>query len=220
MEARYRADYAGEFIVTNTTWGNGHKEQTREWIENPIQNQHISGRAACIGSTFDRDKFDYTILQRHRGGLLGSKKLQTYGVGEIAQQMRLDFAVETNSDRLSQLIETGYQETNAVYTSPRNCLIYPGQFYLIPLDPRLLDINQILYLAAFDSHKEIFMLGYNKETPIDAPHWSDQVRQIMDAYQGTVFYMVGERTNMFDSWLEAPNTKTLTYREFISYCDV
>ena len=83
METRFRQDYAGEFVVIESRWISGKKEEKREWIPNPIENQHISGRAACIGSTFDQGTFNYTMLQRHRGGLLGSKKLQTYGVGNI-----------------------------------------------------------------------------------------------------------------------------------------
>ena len=220
MEARYRTDYPGEFVVIESRWVGGKKEENREWIANPIENQHISGRAACIGSTFDQGTFDYTRLQRHRGGLLGSKKLQTYGVGEIAQQMRLDFTVETNTTNLNSILNTKYQETNTVYTTPRNCLAYPGEFYLIPQNPHLLDIAQILYLAAFDGHQEIFMLGYNCETRIESPTWTNQCRTVMDAYPGVLFYMVGESTNMPDVWMEASNGRNLTYREFISYCDV
>jgi hypothetical protein len=220
METRFRQDYAGEFVVLESRWAGGKKTEKREWIPNPIENQHISGRAACIGSTFDQGTFDYTRLQRHRGGLLGSKKLQTYGVGEISQQMRLDFAVETKLSNLNNILATKYQESNTVYTTPRNCIAHPGEFYLIPQNPKLLDISQILYLAAFDGHQEIFMLGYNREVPVEHPEWANQCRTVMDAYPGVVFYIVGERTNMFDVWLEANNSKTLTYREFISYCDV
>ena len=54
MQARYRADYPGEFVVIESRWISGKKEEKREWIPNPIENQHISGRAACIGSTFDQ----------------------------------------------------------------------------------------------------------------------------------------------------------------------
>ena len=220
MQARYRADYPGEFVVIESRWISGKKEEKREWIPNPIENQHISGRAACIGSTFDQGTFNYTMLQRHRGGLLGSKKLQTYGVGEIAQQMRLDFTVETDTTNLNSILNTKYQETNTVYTTPRNCIAYPGEFYLIPQNPHLLDIAQILYLAAFDGHREIFMLGYNHETVVEHPTWSNQCRTVMDAYPGVVFYMVGESTNMPEVWMEASNGRNLTYREFISYCDV
>ena len=77
MQARYRTDYAGEFVITETRWAGGRKNETREWIVNPIENHHISGRAACIGTDIDHWRFDYTRLARHRGGLLGSKKLQT-----------------------------------------------------------------------------------------------------------------------------------------------
>ena len=72
IHANYRSEYPGEFIVLETKWSGGKKVQTREWIDNPIQNQHLSHRAACIGTSIDLERFNYTILQRHRGGLLGS----------------------------------------------------------------------------------------------------------------------------------------------------
>ena len=220
METRYRADYAGEFVITGSTWGGGKKTETREWIANPIENQHISGRAACISGATDRDKFDYTRLQRHRGGLLGSKKLQTYGVGKLTFEMRLDFAVESNIEQLTRIIETGYQENNVVYTTPRNCILHPGEFYLIPQTPNLIDLVLPLYLAAFDGHQEIFLLGYNIETQIESQNWIQQVRTVMDAYSGITFFFIGESTNMPDLWMDASNSKCLTYREWVSYCDV
>jgi hypothetical protein len=220
MDTRYRVDYAGEFVVTQSSWAGGRKQEKREWIANPIENQHISGRAACISGISDQDKFDYTRLQRHRGGLLGSLKLQTYGTGEVAGQMRLDFCVETRSSALSDLINSGYQTNNVVYTTARNCIDNPGEFYLIPNNPHLLDLATILYLAAFDGHREIFMLGYNIETPVQNPNWISHVQTVIDAYPGTVFWLIGEPTNMPDAWMNASNTKCLTYREFLSYCDV
>jgi hypothetical protein len=220
MQARFRSDYAGEFVVIESRWSGGKKTQTREWIANPIENHHISGRAACIGSTTDLGSFDYTKLQRHRGGLLSSKKLQTYGTGNIAQTMRLDFAVETNFQNLDVIKNSGYAEKNIVYTTSKNCINNPGEFYLVPLFPRILDIALLLYLAAFDGHKEIFLLGYNRDTGVEHLNWQDQIRSVVDAYSGTKFFFVGESTNMFDCWLEPTNTQTMTYRDFITYCDV
>ena len=220
METRFRADYPGEFVVLESRWSGGHKQEKREWIPNPIENQHISGRAACIGHAIDQKFFDYTRLERHRGGLLSSLKLQTYGVGDISAQMRLDFCVETHPDRLATIVESGYQENNVVYTTARNCIIHPGEFYLIPNTPNLLDLATILYLAAFDGHREIFMLGYHNETPVENQYWIKQIENVMNAYPGVIFYMVGEETIMPDLWMEAANSKNLTYREFISYCDI
>ena len=220
METRYRADYIGEFVITETKWSKGKKQETREWIENPINNQHISGRAACIGSPSDREKFDYKVLEKHRGGLLGSKKLQTYGTAEIAQHMKLDFTVDTDIDNLMPLVESKYTETNIVYTTSKNCIKKPGEFYLVPLNPHLCTSVLPIYLAAFDGHKEIYMLGYHKDVIAGQSDWIEQVTSIMKAYSGTMFIMIGNKYNMPDEWMEQPNTKTLGFRDFVTYCDI
>jgi hypothetical protein len=220
MEARYRSDYPGEFVILESKWAEGRKEQRRDWIPNPIQNLHLSGRAACIGSNVDIDKFNYTLLQKHRGGLRSSKKLQTYGTASVALDMRLDFAVDINFDNLSPLLANQYVQNNTVYTTARNCIRYPGEFYLIPQYPNLCATALPIYLAAFDEHKEIFMLGYTVETAGDQSDWIGQIAGIISAYSGTLFTMVGIESNMPDEWMNCPNTRNFGYREFISYCDV
>ena len=219
MQARYRSDYPGEFVILESKWSGGKKTESREWIPNPIENQHISGRAACIGSGVDRRWFDYTRLSRHRGGLLSSKKLQTYGTGDIATEMRLDFTVETDQTTLEKLIEQEYYLDNIVYTTARNCIRYPGQFYLIPQRPYIVDLTTLIYLAAFDGHKEIFLLGYHKETIGNRTTWVDEITKIFEAYPVN-FYLVGESTLMFDKWLNCSNVRTMTYQKWISYCDI
>ena len=220
MEARYRSDYPGEFVVLESKWSAGRKEQRRDWIPNPIQNLHLSGRAACIGSNVDADKFNYTLLQKHRGGLRSSKKLQTYGTAAVALEMRLDFAVDINFDNLQPLLANQYVQNNIVYTTARNCIRYPGEFYLIPQYPNLCAMALPIYLAAFDEHKEIFMLGYNTETVGDQSDWIGQIAGIISAYSGTLFTMVGVESNMPNAWMNCANTRNFDYREFISYCDV
>jgi hypothetical protein len=220
MQARYRSDYAGEFVILETRWSGGKKEQIREFVANPIENHHISGRATCIGSSTDQHRFDFRILQRHRGGLLGSKKLQNYGTGDIAKHMRLDFTCETSEPGLKSLVDNNYCQSNIVYTSSRHCIANPEKFYLIPYNPRLLDLATIVYLASFDGHKEIFLLGYHRDTLVDTPAWQDQLTKIFSTYSTTKFYCVGEKSNMFSEWLDCANVETMTYREFISYCDV
>jgi hypothetical protein len=220
IQARYRTDYTGEFIITQSVWAGGKKRQRREWVANPIENQHISGRAVCIGSNHDSNQFDYTILQRHRGGLLGSKKLQTYGLGFVAHQMRLDFTIETDEDILKELIDNHYYQDNIIYTSPKNCLRYPGVFYLTPYNPVLIKHALALYLAAFDGHKEIFMIGYNNQTTTGNLAWQAHVAQVFSAYSGTKFVIVGMSHHAPAGWLEFANVERMTYREFISYCDV
>ena len=220
ITARYRTDYTGEFIITQTVWSGGKKRQRREWVTNPIENQHISGRAVCIASDHDLLHFDYTRLQRHRGGLLGSKKLQTYGLGFVAKQMRLDFTVETDDVILRELMDSHYYQDNIVYTSPRNCLKYPGVFYLTPYNPVLIKHALLLYLAAFDGHKEIFLLGYNQYTDAGNSAWASHVEEVIKSYTATKFIVVGAKHHTISSWLEHANVEHMEVRQFISYCDV
>jgi hypothetical protein len=220
ITARYRTDYSGEFIITQSVWSGGKKRQKREWVSNPIENQHISGRAVCIASNHDGSQFDYTKLQRHRGGLLGSKKLQTYGIGALSKEMRLDFTIETDDEVLRELMDSHYYQNNIVYTTPRNCLKYPGVFYLTPYNPVLIKHAILLYLAAFDGHKEIFLLGYNQYTPVENTAWTAHVAQVISAYSGTKFIVVGATHHAVESWLEFANVEQMTYRDFIAHCDV
>ena len=219
MEARYRSDYAGEFVILESKWSGGKKSETREWIPNPIENQHISGRAACIGSPVDRSAFDYTRLARHRGGLLSSKKLQTYGVGDIALEMRLDFTVETWTEQLAVITESGLQQDSVIYTTSKNCIRNPGEFYLIPHRPQITDLATVVYLAAFDGHREIFLLGYNQETNGGRDTWINDLVNIFKTYP-VDFYLIGQSSNMPDVWLDCANVRTMNYRDWISYCDI
>jgi hypothetical protein len=217
---RYRKDYTGEFVVTDTVWSGGKKRMRREWLPNPIENHHISGRAACIASSIDIAEFDFTVLQNHKGGLLGSKKLQLYGTGKIAKLMRLDCAVEKDDNILTELVNRHYYKNNTIYTTPKMCLKHPGVFYPIPYNPSLINEVILAYLAAFDGHQEVFLMGYNDESGIGSNEWAHQLNQVMVAYPATKFFHVGYSSQAADLWKNNSNFQQLSHREFIIHCDV
>jgi hypothetical protein len=217
---RFRRDYPGEFVLLETRFAGGQKSQKREWVPNPIVNQHISGRAAVIGSDTDRKKFDYTRLRRHRGGLLGSKRLQTYGCAELANQMVFDFYVSKDDAECDNLASSGYCQKSVVYSNARHCVEHPGSFYLVPFSP-LMDVRALaVYVAAFDGHSEIFLLGLNRETAGTHPEWIAHVAWVIQAYSSTRFHLVGTCANMPDAWRSCANVECMDYRRFISYCDI
>lgn len=220
IQARYRKDYTGEFVITRTRMANGRGQQIREWIPNSIENQHISGRAAVIGSNVDHDRFDYTKLQRHRGGLLGKKRLQTYASGAIWSEMPLDFYVTIDRPRIKLINAAEYHKHSVVYTTPGLCIAYPGDFFLVPMSPQLSEIALAVYLAAFDQHEEVFLLGYNNETPAWDSGWAAHVNSIFEAFTQTRFVLVGTSVNMPDVWRSNRNVDTMKYRDFVTYCDI
>lgn len=219
-QAQYRRDYAGEFVIIETKFVNGEKQQTREWIENPITNQHISGRAAVIGSRVDQNRFDYTCLQRHRGSLLGKKRLQTYASGQLWTDMPYDFFVTADIDQISGILKNQYDQDNIVYSTARHCISNPGHFYLVPFSPYLDQLALAVYLAAFDQHREVFLLGYNCDTPALEKNWQHHVNQIFATFRSTEFYLVGTTANMPNAWRQNRNVSTIDYRRFVSVCDV
>lgn len=235
----YRADYDGEYVVLNTKIEAGKKIIEKEWVDNPIQNQHISGRAAVIASGESRLAFDVTQLERHRGGLLGSKKLQTYGTGQLHKEMQLDFFITMDPDKLKECIEDKYTERCTVYSTARNCIENPGEFFLIPQSMMGLTAVLATWLACFDGHKEIFWLGldgqmdenYNnnvyipkddaRKTSVSISHKLNRsIAELMQCYLGVDFYHVSNIKKVPEVWLEQPNFKQMTYHEWISYCDV
>lgn len=220
IQARYRSDYAGEFVLLETKFEHGKKIEKREWIANPIDNHHISGRAAVIGSRTDVPQFSFTKLARHHGGLLGKKKLQTYGSNDLWQDMKFDFVVAIESENVEAITAANYNQENIVYSTARNCVRHAGKFYLVPHAPVLDELSMAVYMAAFDGHREVFLLGYNNDTPMVDKNWSAYLNHVLQAYAATDFVLVGTASNMPSVWRQNRNVRTIKYREFVSYCDV
>jgi len=220
IESRYRRDYDGEFVITETRVADGATQQTREWVPNAIENHHISGRAAVIGSRTDHERFRYQRLQRHRGGLLGKKRLQTYGTGDLWQDMTFDFFVTTDRSYAKAIADHGYDTRSTVYTNANICLENPGRFYLVPFLQPIDNLALAIYLAAFDGHQEVFMLGYNQDTPGLTRAWISDVASVFLAYAATQFILVGTESNMPAAWRSCVNVSVMPYRKFISHCDI
>ena len=239
MEEVYRANYDGEFVILNTKIVDGKREVEKEWVDNPIQNQHISGRAVVIASGESRQGFDVPRLQYHRGGLLGRKKLQTYGTGELHKEMILDFFITFDERKLQECIDSGYTEKSTVYTSAKKCLEHPGEFFLIPQSMRGRTATIAAWLACFDGHTEIFLLGFDNQfckgynnniyIPKDDPRKTadvedhkmrQQMNELMQTYPGVDFYHVNNGEKVPKEWLDRPNFHTMTYPQWVSYCDV
>jgi hypothetical protein len=220
IQQNYRRDYTGEFVLIKSILAGGAKLQEREWIPTAIENYHISGRAAVIGSRADQELFDFPRLARHRGGLLGKKRLQTYGSGDLWKDMIFDFFVATDQKQTDKIQKTGYSSRSTVYSTTSRCLSHPGHFYLLPYQPVLDELALAVYLAAFDEHREIFLLGYNNETPAGTRTWAENVNEVFETYNTTQFILVGVESNMPDRWRNNSNVSCMRYQKFISYCDV
>lgn len=223
IQERYRKDYEGEFVIVKTTFKNGQKQQEREWIPNPIENNYISARAVVIGSGSSRDKFPIHRLQGHKGGLLGKKRLQSYGSEGCWRELQCDFYIDTTLKEHQEIIESQYNDRVTVYTSAKYCIAHPGEFYMIPYNASLVsDAGLAMYISAFDGHDEIYCIGVDG---IDSAGNTNekaiaQIENVINTYSKTQFIFVNNNPNLPPRWRKHKNYSHMTYPEFISNCDV
>ena len=228
MPERYRSEYDGEFVIVSNTIINGKKQQEREWIENPIDNQHISGRAAVIGNGNSRRHnrttgFNLkTAIEEHAGWHLGRKRLQSYGSEGCWQEMQCDFYVEFDKEKLAKIKEAKYQERVSVYTNARNCIDNPGEFYLVPYGERGNSVTIATWLACFDGHKEVYLVGVDGTNEDESTNQKkiNELSNIMTTYPSVEFIYVSDGQLAPDQWRQNRNFAQWKYRQFISHCDI
>jgi len=228
MPQRYRTEYDGEFVIINNIVRDGKKHQEREWIDNPITNQHISGRAAVIGNGNSRRQNKTTgfnlkyLIEQHSGWHLGRKRLQSYGAEDCWHEMQCDFYVEFDKQKLAELKAEKYQERCSVYTNARNCIDNPGEYYLVPYGVKGYSVAVAAWLACFDGHQEVFLLGIDALDEDDNPHIKkiNSVNKVFTDYPTTKFFYVCDGVTTHTTWRKNVNFSQITYADFISHCDI
>jgi len=221
---RYRVDYAGEEIITERVHENQTWHETRESVPNVITNAQISNCAVAIGNSPSRLDFNLNHL-KHPSGLLGSKTLQTYGCNALYRDFTPDFLVALGDDMVTELSSSDYVKDNIVYTRSYSLLEYPNKFYLIPYDPYADSGTTAAYIAAFDGHKKIYMLGFDEQ---DTPNINFNVYAGTNAYDAKQSDVGSEkwvqnRTKLFTvyddvDWVWVTQCGTSTVPESIKSC--
>ena len=219
----YRSNYAGEAIVTELVLSDNEWAPETEYIENSVFNVHTTSQAIAIGNGATRQGFDLAHIKNHRGGLLATDKLQSYGCNLIYKEFEPDFLVTAGVDKVDDLANSGYCEDHIVYSNAQHLLDYPGKFYLTPQNPAYDAGALAAYLACFDGHTKVFLLGYDGySNDSDDAFWVSTLMQVMATYSNTEFVRVMP-TNKYvcaDALLRVPNFRQIDFREFVLEADI
>ncbi|CAB4129059.1 hypothetical protein UFOVP112_157 [uncultured Caudovirales phage] len=238
----YRANYAGENIVTELTLSNNEWTPVTEFVPNSVFNTHSSTQAIAIGNGESRLTVDLSFIKNHKGGLLGADKLQSYGCNALYRDFTPDFLVATGDKIVKEIADSGYTNDHIVYTTGKNVIDYPGKFYLIPQNLQYDSGAIAAYLAAFDGHKKIFLLGYDgydtpspvnniykntngypKSTDIqNEAFWNSSLEQVIKTYYDIDFVSVMPTKTWYVStqFDVLPNFRQIDFREFIIEADL
>ena len=186
LKQLYRSNYAGENIISNLILRDGDWNPVTEFVPNHIFNTHVTTQAVAIGNGESRRNFNLQLISDHRGGLLAVDKLQTYGCNALYRDFTPDFLVAVGDKIIQEIAESGYTTENIVYTNAKSILDYAGKFYLIPQNVSFDAGSLAAYLAAFDGHTKIFLIGYDQ--------YDDHIDYVNNMYKDTPGYLTSGQT--------------------------
>lgn len=220
----YRENYTGESVVSQLTMQGGEWNIQREWVPNAITNSFTTTQALVIGNgpswQDPQSGFDLSHVARHKGGLFGTDRLQTYGTNGLFKKFSPDFLVVDDNDA-KEVAQSGYTNDHIVYAHGTKIIEFPGKFYLIPQDPSWNAGSVATYMACFDGHKKIFLMGFDGVQGNDA-FYEQTMAQLFKLYADVDFVRVCPTREFYmpESWKYAVNLRQITFRDFVLEADI
>jgi len=189
-----------------------------------VFNNYLTTQAVVIGNGDSANFKNGKLLDKiakHRGGLLASNKLQTYGTNETWRNIECDFLVAISNENVKPIVDSGYCKTHIVYSNADMVLKYPGKLYLTPQDPPWNSGAIAAYLAAFDGHSKVFLLGMETNSK-ERPFWIKSAQIVFETYPDTDFvYITEEEDGEFPKeWESLSNLRHISVWDFIKEADI
>jgi len=219
----YRSNYAGESIVTELVLGNNEWQPNTEYIANSVFNSFTTTQAIAIGNGPSRQDFDLSHIANHRGGLLARDKLQSYACNLIYQEFTPDFLIAVDAEKVKTIAESGYCDDHIVYTNAQYIIEYPGKFYLTPQNPTYDAGALAAYLACFDGHKKVYLMGYDGYTnAAEDTFYVKTLSTVMDVYADVEFIrvMMSADADCSSALINKLNFRQLSFRNFVLEADI
>lgn len=239
MEKLYRKNYTGEFFIHSRNYVNGKIRETREWVPSTIPEFAHTGNAVVIGNGPSRLDLNLVHIANHRGGWQGHRRLTSYGCNALYRDMAPNFLIATGDVITEEINNAGYDQKNIVYSHANLITKYPGSFHLIPYDRYWNAGTTATWLACFDGHKKVYLLGFDNQvnknmnrnvylnTPgygvatdnVDDTNWVSTMYDIFTTYNDVEFVWVNP-TSMPEQWKYANNLRQISIRNFSIEADL
>jgi len=242
LNKKYRRGYISEDIIVERKLEGGMWTTTTETVPSRVTNRQISNTAVVIGNGVNRVGFDLQQL-RKPSGLLGARTVQTYGCNALYRDFSPDFLVAVgNNGIVSELANSGYTNDHIVYSSAIHLLEHPSKFYLIPHDIYADAGTTAAYIAAFDEHTKIYLIGFDGQEPgnwnnnvyagtrgydainvkVDSSEWILNHKRLIDVYDTVDWVWVTPKgTNQIPELLKSNlNFRQIDFRQLVLECDL
>lgn len=222
IREKYRKDYSGEDVNLVGLYVNGEWRYQSEFVPSSVTDVPYSDRAVVVGNGISRSQFDLALFLDSRTQTTWGeytewvpakqrKKFNTYGCNALYRDFRVDFLVSTGDSITQEIAESEYADTNVVYAAKTNLEKYSSKFHYIPQDPPYNSGAIAAYMAAFDGHKRVFLLGFDG---------IDSSNETYNVYANTNGYPDKNSNVSEDFWVQSMSIVFSTYKdvEFIRVC--
>lgn len=242
INKKYRRDYTSEDIVVERIYDNQVWHDSVETVPNAVSNRQISNQAVVFGNGLSRNEFNVSQILKHRGGLLASKAFQSYGCNAFYRDYTPNFLVALGTNMVDEIAASTYTKDNIVYTSSINMLAHPNKFYLIPYDPYLDAGTTAAYIACFDGHRKIYMIGFDGQDTkgkngnvyagtknydsfdsyVSDQKWISNFKSLAQVYNDVEFIFVHKNKNHSypQHWKGLTNVRSIDSRTFVLESDL
>jgi hypothetical protein len=237
----YRSAYPSEDAISGLVY------QNSEWV---VHRAHLNltdnewpsyGRYAVVfGNGISRQKFNPKLLVDRPLSAIPSKVLRTYGCNAIYRDFIPDFLVTTNKEVLDDIEAKGIFYRTRLFVSRFLNHWNHNRYYNIPQDPPFNAGAVAAYLAAFDEHKKVFLLGFDgiddpaasynlyEGTPgyptqiYSEEYWVRSMLEVFTAYPDVDFVRVMPEASyrIPEAWKYASNFRQINYNQFVLEADL
>jgi hypothetical protein len=212
-----------------------------------------SDRAVVFGNGVTANEFDLTKILPYRETTpwgqatdwiykKDTRNFFTYGCNAIYRNYKLDFLTCTGEGIIKEIADTALEKPAVIYTNSKYLEQYPGKFNFLPQNPDFNAGAMAAYMAAFDGHKKVYMLGFdgidstnnnynmfagtNNYPPLDYPtnesFWVTSLSTVMGVYNDTEFIRVmpTAKFRQPEAWKYFLNYRQIDFRQFVLEADI
>lgn len=182
IQKLYRSNYQGEAVVQSLVYKHGQRNITTKFIQPSSVFPDKKTKAVVFGNGKSRLSLGanlFPALHTHKEKF-GIHGLETYGCNAICRDYDPDYLVVRSVALAQQLVDSGYCADHMVYAPQNIVLQHPDHFYLIPQSPGWDAGALATYLACFDGHAKVYLMGFDTDSNSD--------RAGFNVYTGTPGY--------------------------------
>ena len=237
----FRNSYDGENVVISADYADGGWVYEYEDMPKTINNTRYGNNALVIGNGVNRLLFDLNAVKKQQISAGNRRVLQTYGCNALYRDFAPDHLVVTG-EISAEIAESGYCDQHVVYANGINVAKYPGKFHLVPQDPSWNAGAIAAYLACFDGHSRVYLMGFDGNDTADRNNnvyagtnaykdstddqndtfWSLAMTHVFKTYPIVDFVLVNSsgRGYMPSQWQGYTNLRRIDFRQFVIECDL